>query len=316
MTRPGSEARAHLAMVMFATFVAGSFSLGHVVANQIPPTSLNALRFAIALGILAPIVFLGHGVRRRHFLAPWRYLILGSCLAAYFVLMFEALKTASPVSTSAIFTLAPLMAAGFGFVLLRQRISPRMAIAIAVGAAGAVWVIFRGDVDALLALDLGHGEILFFGATIAHALYTPAVRWLHRGEPAPVVTLGTAAATLLVVSLYGADDLLRTDWSALPLVVWGVIVYLAVFASAASMFLLQYAALHLPSAKVMAYTYLIPSVVIVWELTLYGSTPAGIVLIGIGMTVLALLILLRNEDRLARSSRPAPAGKHRQGPPR
>ncbi len=61
--------------------------------------------------------------------------------------------------------------------------------------------------------------------------------------------------------------------------------------------LLQYATLRLPSAKVMAYTYLTPSWVILWELALDRAAPPGIVLAGVAMTVLALGLLLKDEVR-------------------
>ena len=72
----------------------------------------------------------GPGLPRSAWVAPWRYLALGAALAAYFVLMFEALKTAPPVSAAAVFTLTPLMAAGFGWLLMRQRMTARMAVAL------------------------------------------------------------------------------------------------------------------------------------------------------------------------------------------
>ena len=70
--------------------------------------------------------------------------MLGGLFAFYFVLMFEGLKTAPPVSAAAVFTLTPVMAGGFGWLLLRQIMTPRMALALAIGALGALWVIFRG----------------------------------------------------------------------------------------------------------------------------------------------------------------------------
>ena len=85
--------------------------------------------------------------------------------ATYFVLMFEGLKTARPVSAAAVFTLTPLMAAGFGWMLMRQITTPRMALALAIGATGALWVIFRADWSAFLAFQHRQGrDDLFLAA--------------------------------------------------------------------------------------------------------------------------------------------------------
>ncbi|WP_256359788.1 DMT family transporter [Rhodovulum sp. BSW8] len=291
----GAALRGHLAMLSFSALVAGSFSFGSLIANDIDPVALTALRFLLAGVLIGAAAALGPGLRRRQFRAPWRFLVLGTVFALYFVLMFEGLKTAAPVPTAAVFTLTPVMSAGFGWLFLRQRATPRVAAALAIGGAGAVWVIFRADLGALLRFEIGRGEAVFFIGCIAHAAYTPLVRKLNRGEPALVFTFGMMLAALLVLTLYGAPALVATDWGALPPLVWAVLAYLAVCASAMTFVLLQYAALRLPAAKVMAYTYLTPSWVILWEFALGHGAPRALVLGGVALTVLALAMLLKDD---------------------
>jgi len=283
-------------MLLFSALVAGSFSLGSIVANEIAPAALNALRFAIAAIVIGVAVLATGGMRREALHAPWRYLVLGGLFAGYFVLMFEGLKTAAPVSAAAVFTLVPVLSAGFGWLLLRQITTARMATALAIGAGGACWVIFRGDWSAFRAFQIGPGELIYFWGCVAHAIYTPMVRRLNRGEPAVVFTFGMLLAGFLVLLVYGWGDIRATNWAALPSIVWGTLLYLAVFASAATFVLLQFATLRLPSAKVMAYTYLTPTWVILWEIGLGHGAPRGLVLVGIAMTVVALAMLLRDEE--------------------
>jgi drug/metabolite transporter (DMT)-like permease len=57
---------------------------------------------------------------------------------------------------------------------------------------------------------------------------------------------------------------------------------------------LQYASLRLPAAKVMAYTYLTPAWVIVWELGFGREAPPLGVLLGIILTIVALFLLLKD----------------------
>ena len=284
--------RGHLAMLLFSALVAGSFALGARAANAIEPAALNALRFLLASVIIGVLVALGPGVKRADLRAPWRYFVLGGLFAVYFVTMFEGLKTAPPVSAAAVFTLTPVMAAGFGWLILRQVTTPRMAVALALAAVGAIWVIFRGDIDAIKAFEIGNGEMIFFVGCIAHALYTPLIRKLNRGEPPLVFTLGMMLAGFVLLSLYGAGSIVETDFSSLPAIVWITIAYVTVFASATTFFLVQYAAMHLKSAKVMAYTYLVPAWVILWEVALGGAMVPGVVFLGVAAVIVALLMLL------------------------
>ena len=107
-------------------------------------------------------------------------------------------------------------------------------------------------------------------------------------------------AGCVVLVAYGWSDLMATDWSSLRPLVWITLGYLAVFASSATFVLLQFATLRLPSAKVMAYTYLTPSWVILWELGMGNGAPPWTVLMGIALTVVALVLLLEQD--------PEPAG--------
>ncbi len=283
-------------MLAFSALVAGSFSLGAMAAPFIAPAALTVVRFALAGALVGAAALATTGFSRAAWQAPWRYLVLGGLLAVYFVLMFEGLKTAEAVSTSAVFTLTPMIAAGFGWLLLRQKLTARMGVALCIGAVGAVWVIFRADIAALLRFQIGHGEWLYFWGCAAHAIYAPMVRKLNRGEPAVVFTFGMMVAGFGLLCLYGWRDVLATDWRALPPIVWICLVYVAVAASAMTFVLLQYAALRLPSAKVMAYTYLVPSWVIIWEMVQGRAAPPPAVLGGVVLIVIALALLLKDED--------------------
>lgn len=280
-------------MLLFSVLVAGSFALGAMVARDIAPTALNAARFALAAGVIGAVVMATGGMTRKDWQAPWRYLILGGMFAVYFVLMFEGLKTAAPVSAAAVFTLTPILSGLAGWVLLRQVTTAWMAAALAIGGAGALWVIFRADFAAFLSFQIGKGEAIYFVGCIAHAIYTPMIAKLHRGERPLAFSFGTLLACVAVLAVWGWRDLWATDWAALSPLVWVTIVYVAVFASSLTTVLVQFASLRLPSAKVMAYTYLTPSWVILWQIGLGNGAPPAAVLGGVALTVAALSMLLK-----------------------
>ncbi|PIB26103.1 hypothetical protein BFP76_14190 [Amylibacter kogurei] len=286
-------ARGHLAMLLFSFLVAGSFSFGTRIAHLMEPAAMMAVRFVISGILVGALAHFTVGFRRIHWRAPWRYILLGGLFAIYFALMFEGLKTAAPVSASAVFTLTPIMSAGFGFLFLGQITTRWMWLSLLIGGIGALWVIFGGSLAAIARFDIGRGEMIYFIGCIAHAAYTPLVRKLNRGEPTVVFTFGMIVAAAIILGAIGAPDLASTQWAALPTYFWGGLFYLAVCASAMTFMLLQYASLQLPSANVMAYTYLTPSWVILWELYITKATPDIGVLIGVFATIVALFMLLR-----------------------
>lgn len=296
-TAPANTTAGHFAMLAFAVLVAGSFSLGGMAAPHIDPAALNAVRFAIGAGLMAAVVSANGRWRAADFRAPWRYVIMGGLMGTFFVLMFVGLRLTDPVSISAVFTLTPLMSAGFGWLLLRQASPPLVLTSLVIAGAGAIWVIFRGDIDAILAFDVGPGEAVFFFGCAAHALYTPVIRKFNRGEPVVVFTFGMMVCGAVLVGGYGSAAIIETDWSALPTVVWIALAYLTVFTTVGTFMLVQFAALRLPAGKVMAYTYLIPGLVILWEGALGHGWVQPIVLPGIAATVVALAMLAVQRDR-------------------
>lgn len=304
--RPSERAealRGHAAMLGFSAAASGSFSLGAMVANDIAPAALTTARFGLAAVLLAVLVAVvpgggrngGRGFSRADLAAPWRYALLAGLFGGYFVLMFEGLKTASPVSTGAMFTLLPLMAGLIAWPLLGQRLRPKVALVLALGAAGAVWVVFRGDMAALARFDIGRGELIYGLGCVLHAFYTPLLRRLNRGESAMTTAALVSLAGFVLLLGWGWRDMLTTDWLQLSPLVWGALIYLAVIATAFTASAMQYAAQHLPASRVSAYTYAIPVWVILWEALLGHGGPGLAVVPGIAMILLALLVLLRRE---------------------
>jgi len=288
----GNEIRGHLAMLAFSGLVAGSFALGVKVANDVTPAAFTLIRFVIAVSILATVLLIKTEFTKKVFKAPWRFFVLGGCIAIYFVLMFEGLKIASSVSLAAVFTFAPLLSGLFGYILVRQKMSLSIFTALIIGAIGALWVVFEGNFQRLIMLEFGLGEMIFFCGVVFHALYTPLSRKLNRGEsPLGFAFATTLGATVLMI-FYGIGDVYQTDLLNLSWMVWLTLFYTALFASALTFFLIQYATLVLPSSKVMAYTYLVPSWALMWELGLGQNISIYNIGLGILLTIFALVILL------------------------
>ena len=285
--------QSHIAMLVFSILIAGSFSLGSMVANDISPIALTAVRFVLAAFIVGSIALFSGSIARKELTASWRYFVLGSTFSLYFILMFEGLKTASPVSAVAVFTLIPAMSCWLGFVILGQMVSGRTLLAVVIGATGSLWVVFRADFLALTMSSVGRGELIYFVGCVAHAFMPILFRGLNRGETPVMVTFGLLVSGALILCLFGAGEIIQTDWKGLPGLVWITIFYVAVFATVVTSACLQFASMHLPAANVMAYTYLTPTWVLLWEIFLGHDVPPFWIWGGVLLTALSVIVLLR-----------------------
>jgi len=210
--------------------------------------------------------------------------------------MFEGLKTASSTSMAVVFALTPLLAGFFDFILSNRVMSKKVWLIVVMAAFGALWIIFDAKLDNFLNFNVGYGEILFFLGCICHALYAALIPKLNQGEPAIVQTFGTLLSGLIIVGIFSYNEILFTSWFSLPKIVFLTIFYLAFFATAASFFLIQYAAVRLSSIKVMAYTYAIPIWVVCLQSLFLKDYPDYIIIIGAAVIATALISLLYNQE--------------------
>ena len=286
----------HVAMLLFSLLVSVSFTVGSLVANQIEPVAITAARFLLATIFIFVFFIASSQTSILDLKNPIRFLFLGGMISIYFVTMFEGLKTANPISMSAVFTFTPIMAGVFDLFLSKRKLSAKTWVTVLFGGVGALWIIFDGKFLNLIQLKIGSGEMLFFIGCAGHAFYAALIPRLNSGETPLAQSFGTLLAATLILSVVGGKEILTTFWLSLSYEVWFAIIYLAIFATAASFFLIQFAAGKLSSLKVMAYTYAVPFWVTTLEVLLGHSSVSTVLLIGGCIIFSSLILLLINED--------------------
>ena len=284
----------HLAMLLFAVLIAGSFSFGGLAARYMEAEPLMLWRYILTVVVMAALAFGAFKVPTALPKQAWRFLLLGGLIAIYMLTMFMALEFTSPVATGAVFTLMPLLSAGFALPILGQRTRPGVLAGLVIAAAGAVWVIFRGDIAAILAFDVGAGEMIFFVGVVCHAAYAPLLRKLNRGEQPFDFAFWGVAATFLWLFIPGVPAFRTVELTETPAIVWIAILYLAIVTTVITFLLIQYASMRLPAPKVLGYGYLTPSFIILLEgLIGHGwvhmSVMAGALVTACGLLVMTLL---------------------------
>jgi len=286
----------HLAMLMFSLLVSGSFVLGSIIANLISPDLVTFLRFLIAFLAITILILFQSKVRFIKYLSVWRSLILGALISIYFITMFEGLKTASSTSMAVVFTLTPLLAGFFDLIFSNRVMSKKVWITVVVAAIGALWIIFDGNIENFINFKVGYGEKIFFIGCICHALYAALIPKFNNGEPAVIQTFGTLISGIIILGLFSNEGIIYFSWIDFPIIVLLTILYLAIFATAASFFLIQYSAVRLSSIKVMAYTYAVPIWVVLLQIIFLQQLPNKITFIGAFVILVSLLILLFNDE--------------------
>ena len=291
-----SVASGHMAMLLFSLLVSGSFVLGSIIANLISPDLVTFLRFLIAFIVIAILILYQSKFCFLKYLSIGRSLILGALISIYFITMFEGLKTASSTSMAVVFTLTPLLAGFFDLIFSNRVMSKKVWITVVVAAIGALWIIFDGNIQNFINFKVGYGEKLFFIGCICHALYAALIPKFNNGEPAIIQTFGTLISGIIILGLFSNKEIIYSSWIDFPVIGLLTILYLAIFATAASFFLIQYSAVRLSSIKVMAYTYAVPIWVVLLQIIFLQQLPNTITFVGAFVILVSLLILLFNDE--------------------
>jgi len=298
--------RGHALTLAATCLVATSFPVGAAITEGLDSLVLTLLRFTAAALLFAPFVIWRYGLKAPGLRDLARYALLSACLVGFFWAMFSALRYTSALNTAAIYALTPVITALAAWFLLRERIGGAAGFALLLGVLGSIWVVFRGDLTALTALDLGHGDLIFLAGTVSMGAYAALVRRLHRGEPMAQMTfwtLVTGAFWLLVLS---APRIGAIEWSAVPGSVVLGIAYLAIFTTLTTFFIQQWSVTVIGPTKVMSYTFLNPALVMLLGLALGEALPPAATYPGMALVVGATFVLQRSKPAPAATVTPEP----------
>ncbi len=277
-------------MLLCATLVSTSFTVGEMIADTLDPAALTLVRFIIAALILLPVIGVKHGLRAS-LPSLLRYSLISGCLVIFFWCMFYSLRYTTALNTSVLFTFVPALSGIYAALLIRERLGRKRLVALGLGLLGALWVIFRGDLHLFLSLSWNRGDGVFLLGCLAMGFYTPLVRILHRGEAMEVMTFWTLVTGSLWLAPLGVTALYRLCWSEIPVDTWLWVGYLACFSTVISFYLTQFSIPVIGPTRTMAYSYLYPALVLVLDVLLGRGWPEIQVLPGILVILAAMFVL-------------------------
>lgn len=308
MSRPDNTVPAqplwmlHGLMLVTASLVSTSFTVGKAIAAGLDPVILTLIRFLLGALLFFPYVRYRFVIKKPSVPDLGRYSLVSGALVMFFWLMFDALRSTTALNTSVIFTLVPGISGMYSAVLLRERLGRYRLFALGLAMTGAIWVIFHGELGRLLTLQLGRGDLVFFVGCLFMAAYTPLVRLLHRGESMAVMTFWVLVTGCFWLLLLGFPRMMHVQWHEVTLLTWAGIIYLAVFCTIITFFLTHYMTVRLGPTRVMAYSYLYPPLVMVID-WLFGKglrplrTIAGVLIILPAMVIVQRGVDLKRESR-------------------
>ena len=213
--------RADLALLLICAVWGTTFALLRDALRVLGPAELVALRFTIAFVFLAIV----YAPRLRGWRPEWVQdgLWVGFWLAVGYLTQVMGLRTVSASRSAFITSMSIAIVPFVAFLFLRTK--PVLGEALGVALAVLGLVLFSADAG----FSLRAGEIWTLGCAAAFAVQIVATHMAGRSPAVPISVLQTAVGAVAGWTLVLANGGMSVAPRAIP---WGVLLYLAIVATA------------------------------------------------------------------------------------
>jgi len=223
--------KASIYLVLATLFWSGNLAVGQAAVGTMTPLDLTFWRWALAA---LPLVALAHFVERpdwRAVLGRWRVLLLLSVLGmgAYTLLLYTALQHTSALNASLITAANPALIVVLAIFILGEKPGILGWLGIALGLAGVLLVLTRGELLQVFSIRFNFGDLLMLAAIAAWGFYTIISRRL--GLPAIAAT--AAQVVMATVLIAPAALAAGTEFPSTAAERWSI-AYIALFPSLAA----------------------------------------------------------------------------------
>ena len=158
-----------LLLMLPPLFWASNAIVGRAVAGAVPPVGLAFWRWTLGALLILPFAWrhlrADADVLKRHRAVIALLALLG--IAVFNTLVYLGLNTTSVLNAVMMQTGIPPLIVLMSFLMFRDRVSAVQGAGIALSLAGALTLISKGDLGALVRLDLNPGDLWIFVAVIS-----------------------------------------------------------------------------------------------------------------------------------------------------
>lgn len=251
--------KAHLALLAVAFIYGANYTIAKNVIDQnfLQPNGFILLRVMSGFVLFHMIHFLviKEKVERKDIGLLALCGLFGIAINQLF--FFKGLGATSPIHASLIMVVTPIIVLFISSVYLKERISVKKILGIAIGMLGAMFLILNGDKsNDTMSSILGDVYILINASS--YALYLVLVRNLMKKYHPFTVMKWIFSFGLIVVIPFGTSDLVNVNWASFPKEIWVAILYVLLCTTFLAYLLNAYALSIVSPTTASAYIYLQP----------------------------------------------------------
>lgn len=242
-------------------FWSGNFVLGRYISTNISAMELSFFRWFLVLLILSPYIMLN--AKRLIFTfkqKPYLYILFGALgVSAYNTFIYFGLDYITATNALLINSSTPVFIIILSSIILKTKMTKIQVLGVLLSTIGVVYLILKGDIEALLNLEFTRYDLWIILACISWALYSIYLKYKPKEiKPLDFLSIITFIGVLIlflicVIFDFKFDYLFLTEEKILY-----SLIYMAIFPSIVSFYFWNLATVEVGANKAGQFTHLMP----------------------------------------------------------
>lgn len=283
--------QALLAALVATTF----FGINHTLAKGLMPDYVQPYGFVfirvLGAGIIFWVVSLfikNEKIKREH----WPRLLLSAMfgMVINMMLSFKGLSLSTPINSSVIVTITPILVFILSAVLIREKITILKGSGAILGLLGGLSLILFGVQQQVGAPNIPLGNVLLFVNALSFGMFLIVAKPLTKTYH-PITLMRWLFLTAIIINLpIGWSEFREVDWVSMPFSALWRIGFVIVGTTFTTYLLNMFALKHLSASTIGVFTYLQPVIAIAFaifsgadQLTLLKIISVILVFLGVFM---------------------------------
>lgn len=286
--------------IIAAVLASTTYGLNHTVAKVVMPEYIKPFGFILLRVLGASIVFWLISLflpREKIDRKDWPRLI--ACAVFGMVLnmlfFFKGLSLSTPINSSVIITLSPVIVLALSAILLKERISFLKGLGVVLGLAGALVLVFFSVERTATAPNIPLGNLLFIVNGLSFGLYLIYVRPLS--QKYHVITLMKWLFLIATIVNFPVtiSEFSAVHWQKLPFEAVWKLAFVVLGSTVLANLLNLYAIRQLKASTLSVFMYLQPLVAIVYAIATGVDNLNGLKIVAGSLVFLGVYLVTRKK---------------------
>lgn len=259
-------------LALIAALVATSiFGINHTLAKGLMPDYVQPYGFisirVIGAGVLFWIVSLfikNERIKREH----WPRLLLSAVfgMVINMLFFFKGLSLSTPINSSVIVTITPILVFVLSAVLIREKITILKGSGVLLGLFGGLTLILFGVQQEVGAPNIPLGNVLLLINALSYGMFLIVAKPLTKTYH-PITLMRWLFLTAIIINLpIGWTEFREVDWVNMPFSALWRIGFVVLGTTFTTYLLNIFALKHLSASTIGVFTYLQPVIAIVFAI--------------------------------------------------